>query len=229
MKKIGILGGMSVVSSQLYYKIFCELTSKKLGKLHSPNIILRSVNFEPITQMMNRNEWEKIAKILNFEVLCLRDAGAELIVIASNTMHKIASEIMENIDLPIVHIAKVTTKSVMKNKLRNPAFLATKFTMENKFYVDILKKNSLYPKIPNNKQRKKINDIIFQELCQNKVLPKSEKIYLNVIEDLKQKGADSIILGCTELCLILNKNNTNLPVFDSTQIHCEAAIDIALK
>ena len=229
MKKIGILGGMSAISSQLYYKTLCDLTLNELGGLYSPNILLRSVDFEPISKMMFKGRWKEISEILNAEMLMLKEADVDLIILASNTMHKVADEIMKFVDLPFIHIAEAIASSILSKNCKYPIFLATKFTMEEEFYVNILKENSIFPIIPNLKERKIINNIIFNELCKNKVLAKSEQIYLNIIDSLIQRGADSIILGCTELPLILNESNIDIPIFNSTLIHCEAALKSALN
>ena len=228
MKRIGILGGMSAASSQIYYKTLCELTLNRFGGLKSPNLILRSLDFEPISKMMNDGKWLEIGKLLNLEAKNLQKAGAEIIVLASNTMHKLVDNVMLGIDLPLVHIGTATAQAILKNNCSKPAFLATKFTMEESFYVKILKENSIQPMIPNSKDRVLINQIIFSELCRNKIKPRSEKIYLKIVKNLQQAGADSVILGCTEICLLLNQGNTGLPVFDTTLIHCKAALKMAI-
>lgn len=227
MKKIGILGGMSATSSQLYYKTLCELTQKKYGGLKSPNLILRSLDFEPISEMMNKENWADIGNLLNSEARLLQDAGAEILVLASNTMHKVATEMLCGIDIPFVHVGIATAKAVEQERCKKPAFFATKFTMEEDFYVRILKENFIEPVIPNTNDRKVINRIIFDELCRNEITIQSEETYLKILKNLTNCGADSVILGCTEVCLLLNEENTGLPVFDTTRIHCEAAFDMA--
>lgn len=227
MKKIGILGGMSAASSQIYYQTLCELTQKKYGGLKSPNLILRSLDFEPISDMMNKGDWADIGNILNSEARLLRDAGAEILVLASNTMHKLAPEMLLGIDIPFVHIGTATAKAVERQHCKKPAFFATKFTMEEEFYVSILEEYFIEPIIPNSNDRKIINKIIFDELCRNEITKQSEETYLKILKNLTNCGADSVILGCTEVCLLLNEKNTGLPVFDTTRIHCEAAFDMA--
>lgn len=227
MKKIGILGGMSAASSQIYYQTLCELTQKKYGGLKSPNLILRSLDFEPISEMMNKGDWADIGNLLNSEARLLRDAGAEILVLASNTMHKVAPEMLLGIDIPFVHIGTATAKAVERQRCKKPAFFATKFTMEEEFYVSILEEYFIEPIIPNSNDRKIINKIIFDELCRNEITKQSEETYLKILKNLTNCGADSVILGCTEVCLLLNETNTGLPVFDTTRIHCEAAFDMA--
>ena len=228
MKKIGILGGMSAASSQLYYQTLCALTLEKFGGLKSPNLLLRSLDFAPIAKMMTEGRWADIGAQLNAEAILLEKAGADLIVLATNTMHKLADDMMQNVDIPLVHIAEATAKAVLQGKCSKPAFFATKFTMEEDFYLTILKAHGIDALVPNAAQREQINHIIFSELCRNEVTAKSEDAYVGIVDDLKQSGADSVILGCTEVCLLLNENNTGLPVFDTTRIHCEAALDAAL-
>ena len=229
MKKIGILGGMSAASSQLYYQTLCALTQAQLGGLHSPNLLLRSLDFAPIADRMNRGDWAGIADVLNGEARQLQQAGAELIVLATNTMHKLADEMMAGVNLPLVHIADATADAILSTPCRRPAFFATRFTMEERFYLDIMEARGIQALIPDTDQRQTINQIIFEELCRNEVRPQSEAAYLEIVETLKDLGADSVILGCTEVCLLLNAENTGLPVFDTTRIHCEAALKAALS
>ena len=227
MKKIGILGGMSAASSQIYYQTLCELTLTHFGGLHSPNLLLRSLNFAPLAKMMHEGRWTDIASVLNAEAISLERAGAELIILATNTMHKLADDMMQGVNVPLLHIAEATAAAVLNKNCRKPAFIATKFTMEERFYLDILRDNAISPLVPNAAQRTQINDIIFSELCRNEITVKSEDIYVDIVKGLKQSSADSVILGCTEVCLLLNEENTGLPVFDTTRIHCEAALKAA--
>lgn len=227
MKKIGILGGMSATSSQIYYKTLCDLTQNKFGGLRSPNLLLRSLDFEPISQLMNDGNWSEIGNLLNSEARLLEDAGAEILVLASNTMHKLADEMMHGIDLPLVHIGAATAKAILSRNCSKPAFFATRFTMEEDFYLKVLEEHSIHPVIPNATDRQVVDQIIFTELCRNLATIQSEEAYLGILSKLKKLGADSVVLGCTEVCLLLNEENTGLPVFDTTQIHCEAAFNLA--
>ena len=227
MKKIGILGGMSAASTHIYYRILCDVTQQRLGGLHSPNLLLRSVDFAPLAAMMDNGDWRTIARVLNEEAKILEDAGAEIMVIASNTMHKLAEDIMASVNIPLVHIADATAQAVGNGGCKTPAFIATKFTMDETFYTDILRQHGLSPILPHPDQRTIINDIIFQELCRNEVTPDSQARYVEIVRELHQTGADSVILGCTEVCLLLNEDNSRMPVFDTTRIHCEAALQAA--
>ena len=228
VKKIGILGGMSAASTQIYYQTLCLLTQSELGGLHSPNLLIRSVDFAPLAQHMNDGNWAAIGDVLHAEAKLLAAGGAELIVLATNTMHKLKDQIMQDIDLPFIHIAEATAAAVLAGGSACPAFFATKFTMQEAFYLDILRDNGLDPIVPNITEQDTINDIIFDELCKNIATPESEAAYLDILKGLKAQGADSVILGCTEVCLLLNAHNTGLPVYDTTQIHCQAAIRAAL-
>ena len=228
VKKIGILGGMSAASTQIYYQTLCSLTQSELGGLHSPNLLIRSVDFAPLAQHMNDGNWAAIGDVLHVEAKLLAAGGAELIVLATNTMHKLKDQIMHGIDLPFIHIAEATAAAVLAGGSASPAFFATKFTMKEAFYLDVLRANGLDPIVPNTTEQDVINDIIFDELCKNIATPESEAAYLDILNSLKAQGADSVILGCTEVCLLLNAHNTGLPVYDTTQIHCQAALRAAL-
>ena len=228
VKKIGILGGMSAASTQIYYQTLCSLTQSELGGLHSPNLLIRSVDFAPLAQHMNDGNWAAIGDVLHVEAKLLAAGGAELIVLATNTMHKLKDQIMQDIDLPLIHIADATAAAVLAGSSARPAFFATKFTMQEAFYLDVLRDNGLDPIVPNTTEQDVTNDIIFDELCKNIATPESEAAYLDILKSLKAQGADSVILGCTEVCLLLNAHNTGLPVYDTTQIHCQAAIRAAL-
>lgn len=229
MKKIGILGGMSAVSTQIYYKNICSLVTKKLGDLNSPELIIRSLNFEPLAKHMHSNQWDSIAEILNFEAKKLEQSGADFIILATNTMHKLADKMMSNISIPLLHIADATADELIKNNRNSPAFIATKFTMDENFYTDRLKIKNLNPMVPKKEDREEINRIIFDELCVNKINSDSQKKYIDCINEMISQGADSLILGCTEVCLLLNKDNVSVPVFDTTEIHCNAAVEFSLK
>lgn len=229
MKTIGILGGMSAISTQLYYKILCDLTKQQFGELNSPSLLIRSLNFNPIAKKMVEERWDEIGEILNKEAKKISEGGADLLLLASNTMHKLTDRMMVGVDIPLLHIADVTAAAVVNGKCKKPAFLATKFTMDNRFYVDRLENRGIEPILPNEIEKTEINRIIFEELARNDIFPNSKQFYVDVVGRLKSIGADSVILGCTEVCLLLTEANTNLPIFDTTYIHCEAAMRMALE
>ena len=227
MKKIGILGGMSAASTQIYYRTLCDLTQDKFGGLTSLELLIRSLDFAPLAASMNAGDWTTIASSLNREARRLCDGGADLILLASNTMHKLADEVMAGIDIPLLHIADTTGVAVADSGCKTPAFIATKFTMEERFYLDRLESHGLRPMVPDIEQRRDINRIIFDELCRNEINPASRDRYVEIVETLTGSGADSVILGCTEVCLLLDETNTDLPLFDTTRLHCEAALEAA--
>ena len=227
MKTIGILGGMSAVSTQVYYQTLCDLTQERFGGLTSPELLIRSLNFAPLAASMKAGEWAAIACILNAEARRLRDGGAEFLLLASNTMHKLADEMMSDLDIPLLHIADVTAEAVAARGCKSPAFIATGFTMEERFYLDRLEARGLHPLVPRAVQRRDIDRIIFDELCRNEINPVSQNRFGGIARDLASNGADSVILGCTELCLLLTESDTDLPLFDSTRLHCQAALNAA--
>ena len=228
-KRIGLLGGMSATSSQLYYAELCRLTQAYCGGLTSPDLILRSLEFEPIEQWMRAGEWEQIGNLLIREAKMLESAGAEVIALATNTMHKVAESVQAHLTVPFVHIAEATAASLVAEGHRRPGLIATKFTMEQSFYTDRLAANGLETIVPDEAARGLINDIIFTELCKGLVTEESQATYMRVAANLAFDGADSLILGCTEVGLILNAGNSPVPVFDTTTIHCGAIIDAAFS
>ena len=228
-KRIGLLGGMSATSSQLYYAELCRLTQARCGGLTSPDLILRSVDFAPIEQWMREGEWGLISDVLIREAQMLERAGAEVIALATNTMHKVADRIQDHLTLSLLHIAEATAASLVSKGHQRPGLIATKFTMEQSFYTGCLSANGLETLVPDASTRDAVNDIIFCELCRGAVTEESRTIYMNVAANLALDGADSLILGCTEVGLLLNESNTHLPVFDTTAIHCEAIIDAAFS
>ena len=227
MKTIGILGGMSAASTQIYYRTLCELAKERFGGLTSPDLLIRSLDFAPLAALMKAGDWDAIAGILNAEARRLCDGGAELIVLASNTMHKLSDEMMRGVNIPLLHIADVTAGAVAARGCINPAFIATGFTMEQRFYLERLEGRGLRPLVPDAEQRRDIDRIIFDELCRNEVNQASRDRYVGIVQELAAGGADSVILGCTEVCLLLDETNIDLPLFDTTWLHCHAALNAA--
>lgn len=219
---------MSAASTQTYYHELCRLTRERIGGLHSPELLIRSIDFARIESLQMRGEWAEAGKILNREALALERGGAEFLILATNTMHKLAEEMMQNVDIPLLHIAEATAKCIKEKGLNAPAIMATSFTMEQSFYIDRLVASGLSPIIPNAEDSQTIHRIIYDELCKEVVRPESEALYIQISERLKESGADSLILGCTEVGMLLNKENVSMPVFDTTLIHCEEALNVAL-
>ena len=229
MKTIGILGGMSAESTQIYYRQLCSLTRDRLGGLHSPELLIRSLDFSRIQDLQTCGKWEESGSILNIEAKALENGGADIIILATNTMHKVADQMMEGVSVPMIHIADATAARIHARGLRSPGLMATAFTMEQAFYVDRLVAAGLSPITPDSSDRAETHRIIYEELCRGLVRKESEGAYISIANRLVARGADCIILGCTEVGMLLNQKNLAVPVFDTTMIHCEAAINSALE
>jgi len=228
MKTIGILGGMSAASTQLYYQQLCNMTRDLLGGLHSPELLIRSVDFAEIEQLQMSNDWQAAGDRLNTEARRLEQGGAHLILIATNTMHKLANEIMHGLSIPMIHIADATAKRINQAGLRRPGLMATRFTMEETFYTQRLSDCGIDALTPAHKDRLSTHEIIYSQLCKGIVTDESRQEYIDIADRLVGSGADCLILGCTEVGMLLNERNVNVPVFDTTRIHCEAALEFAM-
>ncbi|WP_072209977.1 aspartate/glutamate racemase family protein [Pantoea dispersa] len=229
MKTIGILGGMSAASTQIYYRKMCDLVRQHSGGLHSPELLIRSLNFANIENLQANGLWEEAGSILNTEAKSLERGGADFIVLATNTMHKLADQIMKDVNIPLIHIADATAERIVSAGLKNPGLMATAFTMEQPFYLERLNNHFLRPIVPAESDRKEIHRIIYDELCKDIITPDSRIRFEDIAKRLIDNGADCIILGCTEVCMLLNQDNVTVPVFDTTLIHCEKAINVALS
>lgn len=220
---------MSWESTVSYYQIINESVKKRLGGLHSAKILLYSVNFDEIETLQHKGEWEKTGDILSKAAQNLEQGGAEFMLICTNTMHKVAPQIEKNINIPILHIADATGNILKNDNKKTVGLLGTAFTMEQDFYKGRLKeKFGLDVTIPNDEERAKIHEIIYNELCLGQIKEASKKYYLNVIERLKTEGTEAVILGCTEIALLVGKEKTSIPMFDTTRIHAEEAVSFAL-
>ncbi|SFX54741.1 aspartate racemase [Thermoactinomyces sp. DSM 45891] len=229
MKTIGLIGGMSWESSLLYYKQFNQLTNKKLGGLHSSSCILYSLNFEEIVQLQKQGKWDESAAILANAAVQLERSGADVILIATNTMHIVAPQVQEAISIPLLHIVDVTAEAIQVSQLKKVGLLATKFTMEQPFYREIMeKKYGIEVIVPSAEDRQVIHDIIFEELCKGRILEGSKQKYLTVVEKLIALGAEGVILGCTEIPLLIKAADIDIPIFDSTMLHASNAVELAL-
>lgn len=228
MKTIGILGGMSAASTQIYYRELCDLAQKRLGGLHSPELLIRSLDFARIEDLQMRGEWEAAGAILNTESKALEQGGADLIVLATNTMHKLADQMMAGVSIPLLHIADATAQAIAEAGCAAPGLMATAFTMEQSFYTERLVVAGLKPVIPTAEDRAETHRIIYEELCKNVTTQESQAAYIAIAQRLVEAGADSLILGCTEVGMLLNQGNVTVPVFDTTLIHCSTALDFAL-
>ena len=230
MKTIGLIGGISWLSSMEYYRLLNEEVNKRLGGVHAGKIILYSVNFAEIKVLTAEDRWEEIAMIVNDVARKLEQAGADCILIGANTMHKIADEIQQNIGIPIIHIAEATALQVKKQQLKKVALLGTKYTMQLDFYKDKLSVQDITTIIPEDDEEIEfINTAIYDEMGKGIFLPATKQKILDIINSLIKKGAEGIVLGCTEIPLLIKQEDCSAPVFDTTQIHSTAAVNFALS
>lgn len=229
MRIIGLIGGTTWVSTKEYYRIINEEINKKLGEKHSAKCILYSIDFEEVV-VKNYNDWEKITSPFKDIAKTLENAGAECIVICANTMHKIADEIEENIGIPLIHIADVTGEKIKEKNLKKVGLLGTKYTMNKEFIKQRIKdKYDIETIVPNADDQKIIEDIIVNELTFDIIKESSKQKYIEIINKLVSKGAEGIILGCTEIPLLIKSNDVDIPVFDTTSIHAKATVEYALR
>lgn len=229
MKTIGIIGGMSAHSTLIYYERLNELAAERLGGLHSAPVLIWSVDFAPIAAMQAEGRWQEAGRQLADIATRLEAAGAGLIVLATNTMHKVADAIEARISVPFVHIADATAAAIRARGLRRPALMATGFTMQQTFYTDRLRAAGLDVQLPSAADQAEVHRIIYEELCKGVVTEASRRCYEAVASRLAAGGADSLILGCTEIGMLLGPSNVSGPVFDTTLIHAERAFDLALE
>jgi aspartate racemase len=229
MKTIGLIGGMSWESTVPYYKIINEYVGKELGGLHSARIILYSVEFGELEMYMSAGKWDIIESIISDAAIKLQNAGAEVILICTNTMHKLYSQIQKKITVPMIHIADATGDELEKHGKRKVALLGTKYTMTEDFYKSRLIRRDFEVLIPDDEDIPVVNNIIFDELCCGIIKEESRVAYSNIISKLKNKGADAVILGCTEIGSLIRQEDSVLPIFDTTVIHAESAARFALQ
>ena len=229
LKTIGLIGGMSWESTVTYYKIINETVKEKLGGLHSAKCILYSVDFQEIEECQANGNWEKSGEILGEAAYNLEKAGADFIVICTNTMHKVVNQIKEKISIPILHIAEMTAEKILEKGLKNIALLGTKYTMEQDFYKSKLIEKGINVIIPDKNDIEIINKVIYDELCLGTINFNSKKKFLEIVDKLRSKGAEGIILGCTEIGLLIKNEDTDVPLFDTAIIHAEQAAIYSIK
>lgn len=229
MKTIGLLGGMSWESTVHYYQIINEEVQNKLGGLHSAKIILYSVDFSEIEQYQFHGQWEKCGELLGKAAKCLETAGADFILICTNTIHKVAPQIASSIQIPMIHIADATADELKKCGIGRVGLLGTKYTMLQDFYKNRLADRGIDVLIPGEADVETINAVIFEELCVGKINEESRKKFQRMIEKLKETGAEGVILGCTELGLLIRQSDVSIPVFDTAVIHAKKAAQIAMS
>ncbi|MCM2286104.1 MAG: aspartate/glutamate racemase family protein [Desulfobacula sp.] len=229
MKTIGLLGGMSWESTVGYYRMINEGVKKALGGLHSAKIVLYSVDFDPIENLLNRGDWQGVAEDLSAAALKIQAAGADFLLICTNTMHQVAPEIQDKMDIPLLHIADATAEALVRSGIKKTGLLGTAFTMEQDFYKDRLNRDhGLDVLVPGKEDRAFIHQTIFQELCLGIAKPGTRTEYLRIIASLADQGAEAVILGCTEIGMLVDQRDTPVKLFDTTAIHAEKAVQYAL-
>ena len=229
MKIIGLIGGMSWESTVTYYQQINRLTATQLGGLHSAKLLLYSVDFEEIEACQTSGDWEKSAQILAQAAQSLERAGAELILICTNTMHKVAPQVQASVSIPLLHIADATADALEEAHISTVALLGTKYTMCETFYTNKLIQRGIQVLIPDEADAELVNRVIFQELCLGQHKDSSKAEFLRIINALGAQGAQGVILGCTEIGLLISQSDTAFPIFDTTLIHAERAVRIALQ
>ncbi len=228
METIGVIGGMSWESSLEYYKLLNQMVKTKLGGLYSAEVLLHSLNFGLIEQMQVKGDWEGLGDILADSAVRLENAGADLLILATNTMHKLAPRIKSEISVPFLHIADAVAKAISEKKLNTVGLLGTKFTMNHDFYHKQLETYNIKTIVPLVKEQDIIHKVIYQELCLGQIDGKSRKQYLSIIDNLVRRGAQGVILGCTEIPMLISQCHTDVILFDSTRLHALAAVEMAL-
>jgi len=229
MKKMGLLGGMSWESSLEYYRIMNETVKEKLGGSHSANCLMYSFDFQEIENLQHRGEWEKLKRLMIDEAKNLKKAGAESIVICTNTMHLMAPDIESGTGLKVIHIAEATGDEILKRGVKKVLLLGTKFTMEGTFYREKLEEKGIEVIIPTESDRQVVHDIIYNELILGELNPQSRRKYVEIINRAADIGVTGVVLGCTEIPLLIKDKDVDIEVFDTTEIHAKAAIEHAIN
>lgn len=230
MKTIGLLGGMSWESTALYYKLINEEIKKQLGGLHSAKVVIYSIDFDEIEKLQHCGNWDETAVILSEAAKNIQNASADFLLICTNTMHKVAPEIKKNIDIPILHIADATGKKLQEENIEKIGLLGTAFTMKQDFYKERINNNfNIEVIIPNELDMNIVHKIIYEELCLGVLKDDSKKEYLRIIDNLVSKGTQGVILGCTEIGMLIKKEDTKVKLFDTTLIHSLEAVKQALS
>ena len=229
MKVIGLLGGMSWESTIEYYRIINQEVRRRLGRQHSAEILMYSVDFEEIELLQEAGEWDRAGQLLASEAARLQRGGADFILLCTNTMHRVAPAIQAAVRIPLVHIADATADRIKAAGFSSVGLLGTRFTMEGEFYKGRLAgQHGLRVVVPDDRDRETVDRVIYSELCQGQILEASRSEYLRIISSLGEQGAEGVILGCTEIGLLIQPEHSPLPVFDTARIHAEAGVDLAL-
>lgn len=230
MKTIGLIGGMSWESSAEYYRLINQQIRVKLGGLHSARIIMISLDFAEIEKLQREGKWQEAGNILINAAQKIEKGGADFLLLCTNTMHKLADEVQAKITIPLLHIADVSAQTIQQQKIRHVGLLGTKFTMEQDFYRKrLIDRFGIKVTIPDQDDRQVIHDIIYQELCLGQIQSKSRQQYKNIINKLIANGAAAIILGCTEIMLLIKPSDVSVPLFNTTEIHVKSAVEQAIS
>lgn len=230
MKTIGMLGGMSWESTASYYREINQAVKAALGGLHSAKIVMNSVDFEEIEKLQHADNWEATAEILKHAALSIEKGGADFLLICTNTMHIVAPQIESAINIPLLHIADATAEKLLSDNIKRVGLLGTGFTMEKAFYKDRLtEKFGIEVFVPNEANRNLVHQVIYEELCLGTIKDSSRSAYLDIIQSLKAQGAEAVILGCTEIALLVSQHQTDVPLYDTTAIHAQQAVQLALE
>ena len=229
MKTIGMLSGMSWESTSVYYRMINEATKRELGGFHSAPIAMVSVDFAEIEELQQRGDWTASADLLSANALQIEAAGAELLLICTNTMHKVADEIAAAVKIPLLHIADATASRIIAAGHSKVGLLGTRFTMEEKFYSGRLEKLGLEVLTPNEADRILIHRVIYEELCMGEIRDESRRDFVSIIDRLSDAGAECVVEGCTEITMLVGPDDVRVPLFDTTAIHAEEAVSMALQ
>jgi len=228
VRTIGLIGGLSWESTSEYYRYMNRMVSDRLGGLHSAKCVLYSFDFEEMVKLQHDGDWDGAERAMVDAARKVEKGGADAIVICTNTMHNMADAVERAVDIPLLHIVDVTAAKIKAQGIAKVGLLGTRFTMEQSFYKDRLAKHGIDVIVPDEADRQTVHDVIYGELCKGVCLPSSKMAYLNVIERLQQSGAQGVVLGCTEIPLLLKQEDTVMPLFDTTYLHAEAAVAFAL-
>jgi aspartate racemase len=230
LKTIGLIGGMSWESTQFYYRQINESVRQRLGGLHSAKILLNSIDFAPVEKLQHAGDWGATAEILSQAAKSLESGGADFFLICTNTMHKVAPEVAQSVNIPLLHIADTTAEALKADGVTRVGLLGTAFTMEQDFYKGRLThQHDIEVVVPEPLDREIIHNAIYRELCLGEINPDSKQAYLRIINDLREQNVDGIILGCTEICMLVNQTDTRVKLYDTTAIHALQAVDQALS
>lgn len=227
MKTIGLIGGITPQSTIMYYQVLNKLATESFGEKHSAKVLINSMDFGQISQLQTEGKWDVLATIMVDAAKSLEAAGASCIVICANTMHLTINEVKEAVQIPVIHIAEATGEEILEKKLKKVALLGTKYTMEKTFYTDVLKSMGIETIIPDKEDRAIIHTVIYNELAKGVLNKNSKEAYLKIIRKLEEQGVEGVILGCTEIPLLIKQEDVSIPVFDTTTIHATKAFNLS--